>query len=82
MAATNNVSLPEPLLAQIRSAAEAEHQTVDDLVREAVERHLRQMRLQKLYAYGQNQAREAGIPESRVDAIVREERDERSKLGR
>ncbi len=83
MAMTNpNVSIPDHLLAEIRTAAEAEHQSVDELVQDAVARHLRQRRLQKLYAYGEGKAREAGIPQSRVDAIVKEERQERAKPGR
>ena len=34
--AENNISLPEPLLAEIQSAAQAEHRTVDEVLTDAV----------------------------------------------
>jgi hypothetical protein len=47
----------------------------------AVEEHPRRKRLQDLYGRGERRARELGIPENQIDAIVREERDQ-VKLGR
>lgn len=78
----HNISIPETLLAEVRSAAEAEQRSADELVQEAVERHLRRKRLDKLYAYGESRAREEGIPASAVDGIIKEERRERAKLTR
>jgi hypothetical protein len=34
MGAANNISLPEPLLAEIRNAAQMEHRIADDVVAE------------------------------------------------
>ena len=34
MGAANNISLPEPLLAEIRNAAQTEHRSADDVVTE------------------------------------------------
>jgi hypothetical protein len=78
----SNVSIPEPLLAESRSAEEACHQSVHELVKEALKLHLRHKRLQKLYSYGGEKAREAGIRANQVDAIVKEERREHAKLER
>jgi hypothetical protein len=36
MDAANNISLPEPLLAEIQSAAQAEHRSVDEVLTDAV----------------------------------------------
>lgn len=38
MGAANNISLPEPLPAEIRSTAQAENRSVDEMVAEAVKR--------------------------------------------
>jgi predicted transcriptional regulator len=40
MGTGNSISLPEELLAGIKSAAEAEHRSVDDVLAEAIQRYL------------------------------------------
>lgn len=72
--AENMVHIPEELMAQVQQIAASENRTLQELVREAVETHLRRKRLQDLYAYGEAQARKLGIEESDVDGIVEEER--------
>jgi hypothetical protein len=69
-----NASLPGDLMAEVRKLAQAEERTTDEVVQEAVERLLRLKRRQKLYQYGEKQARKLGIKESDVPRLVRETR--------
>ncbi len=71
-----HAAIPSALLAETETAARAEHITVDEFVRDAMERRLRQRRRQSLYAYGEAQARKLGIREEDVDRIIHEFRDE------
>jgi predicted transcriptional regulator len=77
----SSINIPDDLLARVEQAAAKEQLSSEELVVVAVEEHLRRKRLQDLYARGERRTRELGIPENRVDAIVREERDQ-AKLGR
>lgn len=72
----SSIDTPDELLARLEQAAAKEKVSPEELVVEAVEEHLRRKRLQDLYARGERRARELGIPENKVDAIVREERDQ------
>ena len=72
------VHIPEELMVRIHQAAATEKLSAQELVREAVEAHLRRKRLQDLYAYGEGQARKVGIEESEVDEIVEQGRRERA----
>ena len=69
-----NAALPGNLMAEVRKLARAEDRTTDEVVQEAVERLLRMKRRQKLYEYGEQQARKVGIKESDVPRLVRETR--------
>ena len=71
-----HASIPAGLLMEAQKAASADHISVDELVRDAVERRLRDRRRQQLYAYGEGQARKLGIKEEDVDRIIHEIRDE------
>jgi hypothetical protein len=71
-----HASIPLALLMETENAALAEHITVDEFVRDAMERRLRERRRQKLYAYGEGQARKLGIKEDDVDRIIHEYREE------
>lgn len=55
MDAAHNISLPEPLAAEIESAAEAEHRSLDEVLTDAVKR------------YGAEPVKPLGIKESDVD---------------
>jgi metal-responsive CopG/Arc/MetJ family transcriptional regulator len=79
MATGKNVSLPEPLLAEIQNAAEAEHRSVDDMLADAVKRYLEDRSWTRLLVYGQERAAELGIKESDVDRLIAESRAERSR---
>ena len=71
-----HASVSPALLTQAQEAAQQEHISLDELVQDAMERHLRQRRRQKLYAYGEQQARKLGIKESDVDRTIHDYRDE------
>jgi hypothetical protein len=64
------------LLTEAVQAANDDHISVDEWVRDAMERRLRERRRQDLYAYGQEQARKLGIKEEDVERIIHEFREE------
>ena len=76
MEAVNNISLPEPLLAEIRSAAEAEHRSVDEVLTDAVKRYIEERSWTKLLEYGAERAKALGVNESDVDHLIAESRAE------
>ena len=76
MDAANNISLPEPLLAEIRSAAQAEHRSVDEVLTDAVKRYVEERSWTKLMDYGSERAKALGIKESDVDRLIAESRAE------
>jgi hypothetical protein len=71
-----HASIPAALLTEAEQAARADCISVDELVRDAMERRLRERRRQSLYAYGEQQARKLGIKEEDVDRIIHEFRQE------
>jgi metal-responsive CopG/Arc/MetJ family transcriptional regulator len=76
MGAANNISLPEPLLAEIQSAAQAEHRSVDDVLTEAVKRYVEERSWTKLLDYGAERVKTLGVQESDVDRLIAESRAE------
>jgi hypothetical protein len=71
-----HAKIPPALLTEAENLAEAEHITVDAFVQDAMEHRLRERRRQKLYAYGDMQARKLGIREEDVERIIHEYRQE------
>lgn len=71
-----HASIPAALLAEAEQAANADRISVDELVRDAVERRLKNRRRQNLYVYGELQARKLDIQEEDVDRIIHEFREE------
>ncbi len=76
MSAANNISLPEPLLAEIRSAAQAEHRSVDEVLTDAVKRYVEERSWTKLLGYGAERAKTLGVEESDIDRLIAESRAE------
>jgi metal-responsive CopG/Arc/MetJ family transcriptional regulator len=76
MGAANNISLPEPLLAEIRSAALAEHRSVDEVLTDAVKRYVEDRSWTTLLDYGAERARALGVKDSDVDRLIAESRAE------
>src|ERR1035441_9540388 len=60
----NNISLPEPLLAEIQSAAQAENRSVDEVLQEALRQYLDDRSWTKILGYGQRRAKELGLTEA------------------
>ena len=71
-----STALPEALLVEVRRLAKIEQRSPDELVQEAVERLLRLKRREKLYAYGEAQARRLGIQEADVQELIQQVRSE------
>jgi metal-responsive CopG/Arc/MetJ family transcriptional regulator len=76
MDAAINISLPEPLLAEIQSAAEAEDRSVDEVLTDAARRYVEEHSWTKLLDYGAERAKALGIKESDVDRLIAESRAE------
>lgn len=71
-----HISLPEPLLAEIRSAAEAERRSVDEVLTDAVKRYIEERSWTKLLGYGAERAKALGVKESDIERLIAESRAE------
>jgi hypothetical protein len=71
-----HASIPAALLTEAEQAASAVHVSVDEWVRDAMQRRLREERRQRIYAYGEQQAKKLGIKEEDVERIIHEFRQE------
>ena len=59
-------NLPPALLTEVERAASAEHITLDEVLRQAVERYIEDRRWQIIYQFGEQQACKLGIREGDV----------------
>jgi len=71
------IELPSSLLSEVQAAADEEHRSSDELVREAVERYLKSRRWQQILAYGEERARSLGLSEADIPRLIEEYRQER-----
>jgi hypothetical protein len=71
-----HASIPPALLTQAEAAASAVQVSMDEWIRDAMERRLREERRQRLYAYGEQQVQKLGIPEEDIERIIHESREE------
>jgi hypothetical protein len=62
------------LLAEIQSAAQAEHRSVDEVLTDAVKRHFEERLWAKLLDYGAERVKEVGLKESDIDRLIAESR--------
>jgi hypothetical protein len=69
--------VPPGLLPEIQAAAEEEHREPGELVRDALERYLREKRWKKLFAYGEQRAKELGLTEADIPRLIAEVREEK-----
>jgi hypothetical protein len=76
MDAPNNISLPELLLAEIQSAAQAEHRSLDEVFTDAVRRYVEERSWTQLLGYGAERAKALGVKESDIDRLIAESRAE------
>ena len=77
---TDTLTLPPALVAEVQAAADEERRPAGDVLRDAVERYLRERRWQKIFAYGEQRARELGLTEEDVPRLIAEYREERQGL--
>ena len=77
-----NIRLSESLMAELQGAAAVEQRNLEEVVEDAVERYLRVKRRERLYAYGEGQAKRLGIEEEDVPALVKEIRRDTSARDR
>jgi len=68
------VKMPSSLLAEVQEAAKEENRTREEVVREAVERYLKDRRWQRLLAYGEQQARALGLSDADAPRLIDEYR--------
>jgi len=80
--AAGNISLPEPLLAEIQSAAEAQHRTADELAADAIRQYLKEQSWVEFVERNESRAKEMGITEGDVDRLITEYRAENQQPGR
>ena len=73
---SDTVTVPPALAAAVRAAADEESRPVGEVLREAVERYLSERRWQKIFAYGEERARELGLTEEDVPRLIAEHRRE------
>jgi ABC-type lipoprotein release transport system permease subunit len=73
----NTQSIPPALLAEIVAAAEEEHRSVGDILRDVIERGLEERRWQRLLAFGAKLAKHLGLTEADVPRLIAESRLER-----
>jgi len=72
----NTIAIPPSLLAEIQAAAEEEKRPAEEVLREAIERYLRNRRWQRILAYGEERARALGLTEADVPRLIAEYRKE------
>ena len=65
----SSIRVSEALMAELQRAADVEQRSPEEVVEDAVERYLRVKRRERLYAYGEGQAKRLGIEEEDVPAL-------------
>jgi hypothetical protein len=70
--------LPPGLLAEVESAAQEEQRPPQEMLREVIERGLKERRWERTLAYGQERARATGFSEDDIPRLIAESRQERS----
>lgn len=73
---TESVNMPSSLLAEVQAAANEEHRSRDEVMREAIERYLKNRRWLRLLAYGERQAQSLGLTDADVPRLIEEYRRE------
>ena len=77
-----HASIPNALLKEVQRVADAQQISIDELVRDAMDRRLREIRREKLYTYGESQARKLLIGPDEVEGKVHELREKNLPRGR
>lgn len=74
--------VPPALLEKARAAAEQEHITLDELVREAMERRVNKREFEEVLAFGKRHAKSRGLKPSDVAEAIEAARAEPQQRGR
>lgn len=76
-----SITMPEPMLAEMRGLAKKENRTMSELVREALRQYKREKYWERVNAYGRASAAAAGVRnEEDVVRVVKEfRREQRAK---
>ena len=77
-----HASVPPALLARAQEVAEQEHITIDELVREAMERRVNKREFEEVLAFGKKHAKERRLRPSDVASAIAAVRSEISERGR
>jgi hypothetical protein len=75
-AENKTIAIPPTLVAEIRAAANEEKRPAEEMLREAIERYLRNRRWQRIFAYGEERARALGLSEEDIPRLIAESRQE------
>ncbi len=67
---TDPLTIPPALHAQLQAVADEEHRPPVEVLREAVERYLRERRWQKAFAYGEQRALALGLTETDIPRLI------------
>jgi hypothetical protein len=70
------IAIPPALLAEIKAAAGEDKRSAEDMLREAIERYLRNRRWQWIFAYGEERARILGFSEEDIPLLIAKSRQE------
>jgi len=74
-----HAAIPPDLLAKAQAAAEQEHISVDEWLKETMERRLNHQEFEDVLAFGKRHARKRGLKPSDVEAAVDAVRDDQER---
>ena len=74
--ATNNLHIPDDLLAELQARAHAEGKSVEEMAEHAIREGLKERAWEDLLAYGRERGRASGVAELDVPAVVKQWRRE------
>jgi hypothetical protein len=77
---SGNLHVSDELMSELRTKAEAEGKTVDELAEAALRKGLEERAWQDLLAYGRERGEASGYSEEEVPEIVRENRARHRRL--
>jgi len=72
----HTIAIPPALVAEIQAAADEEKRPAEEMLREAIERYLRNRRWQRIFVYGEERARALGLSEEDIPRLIAEFRQE------
>jgi hypothetical protein len=72
IAEDSTIAIPPALLAEIKAAADEDKRSTEEVLREAIERYLRNRRWQRIFAYCEERARSMGLREEDIPRLIAE----------